>query len=54
MAKYVFSHPRTGYGYEPGDEVTEEFARAHPLYAREVPVEKPVLAPKSTKQEDED
>lgn len=38
---YIFSMPRAGWGYEPGDEVTPEFAAARPHAVTVVQAEKP-------------
>ena len=35
---YIFALPRPGYGYAPGDEVTDEFAASHPGTCLPAPV----------------
>ena len=34
---FIFSMPRPGLGYEPGDEVTDEFAATHPGMVSPIP-----------------
>lgn len=36
MTRYIFAMPRPGKLYSPGDEVDEDFARAHPSLVRAV------------------
>jgi len=47
---FVFNEPRAMYGYEPGDVVSEEFARARPWAVREVQDPTPVKPPAKEKE----
>lgn len=47
MPRYVYDHIRPGHGYEPGQVVSEEFARGHLSLVREVPDEKPAVPGKA-------
>ncbi len=44
MARFIFSHLRPAYGYEPGQEVSPEFAQQYPWLVTEVK-NKPSSAP---------
>lgn len=48
---YIFNMPRAGWGYEVGDEVTPEFAKARP-YAVKVVLTKTVKAEPEKKGDD--
>jgi len=56
MPRFVYSHIRAAYGYEPGDEVSAEFAAGHLSLVTEIP-DKPahtIPAPKAAQEADKD
>ena len=48
---FIYSMPRPGLGYSPGDVVTEEFAATHPGMVSRVPDQPKPAAPQRESEE---
>jgi hypothetical protein len=51
---HIFSMPRPGSGYEPGQIVTEEFAATHPGMVSPAPKPEPESKQKTDKEAESD